>query len=667
MWLSFIGFFILTLLPGAWFTFGLPLPEMPFRARLLIGAALSPFILAVEFYIVRFLGASFARAAVLLVLVNLPALYLVLRNTGKFSFSGRGALAGTLVLLITGIGFAPYLLDQKAIAYTGNPWMHAGIIYGIANGELLVEEPQVAGLRMSYPWAGHVFQALLSYQFASPPVINYIWTNLLWVLLFFGLAECLVAELGGSELARGLAPVWLFFGVNFVGFALPRAFRAVTGTTLGWGVFGDFRYTPWIWYFLTFSQMLFALAMLLALTYVLIREWPRGRGFGPLLAVAGLLLCGIGIVYPILYPAGCALIAGKIIAWLWDRSTRSERTRQIFGVLLVFLICSVIVVAHLRFVTRDRVVPAVHLSDIGATAPTANSQLRPMHATSPAGKAAEFLIVTSPLLAGLILSFRRCWTTKRAATIVLLTSALACSTVYVLLYMPFQNEYKFMFAAAIPLAPFPAMSLERLDRLGKAAVALAGVLVLLLAFPLLNLMYREGPEFVVRRKFAKLDVHDFNLRLDSSERFAGLSDAARQKTPINTILVTNHPEIYLTPLTSRKLYAPPQGTTRFPGVNITADDELVLIDGYDERMIGARRAAISALFDPHDDSARGESMNHMLALQRPVAIVADEEHDAALLAWLSKSEQGAAVYKGNGLVLWLVEPATPVHPAYSAN
>ena len=74
--------------------------------------------------------------------------------------------------------------------------------YMPANGGLLLEEPALAGVRLAYPWGGHVFQSLLSHVLNSPPVYSYIWTNLLWSLLLYGLFVVLARELGLSEFGR---------------------------------------------------------------------------------------------------------------------------------------------------------------------------------------------------------------------------------------------------------------------------------------------------------------------------------------------------------------------------------------------------------------------------------------------------------------------------------
>src|SRR5215472_13435840 len=101
--------------------------------------------------------------------------------------------------------------------YSTHAWMHAAPDYLVANGSLLLEEPCLAGVRLAYPWVGHVFQAVLSYALDSSPAFSYVWTNLLWIALFYGLFVAFAQEMGLRPITSALAPVWLFFGVNFAG------------------------------------------------------------------------------------------------------------------------------------------------------------------------------------------------------------------------------------------------------------------------------------------------------------------------------------------------------------------------------------------------------------------------------------------------------------------
>src|SRR5271165_283087 len=89
-WFGTLGYLLLVFTPGAWFTFGLSLNGISFWARLLIAIVLSPLVVCVEFYAARLLGFPFGLTAVLLVVLNIPAIYLVWKCRGQIATLDRG-------------------------------------------------------------------------------------------------------------------------------------------------------------------------------------------------------------------------------------------------------------------------------------------------------------------------------------------------------------------------------------------------------------------------------------------------------------------------------------------------------------------------------------------------------------------------------------------------
>jgi len=70
-----------------------------FPARLAMAGALSPFIVALQFYIVRFLGASFEVTAWVLLVLNLGSVWLVARRWKDLRFSAGELTAFAIVFL----------------------------------------------------------------------------------------------------------------------------------------------------------------------------------------------------------------------------------------------------------------------------------------------------------------------------------------------------------------------------------------------------------------------------------------------------------------------------------------------------------------------------------------------------------------------------------------
>ena len=643
--LRFAAFLLLACLPGCWITFWAAPSWMKWGTRFLAGAALSPVLLAAQLYLVRMAGIPFEQAVPLLACLNALALIPLFRNFRELSLPRIGTtLAAVLVLGTTFLALAPQYTNRYAVLYSTHAWMHAAPDYMVANGDMLLEEPALAGVRLAYPWAGYVFQAALSYALDSNPAYSYIWTNLLWVVIFYGLFVALAKELGLRSFHAGLAPVWLFFGANFAGELLHRAPRFLA--RFG----GDFRYATWIWYFISPSQMLFAVGMFLAMLLILVRPslWTE-----PVrnLALAVLLLLGIGFVYPVLFPAAVVLLAGRmVVEFIAPDADAPARWRRITILALLAGGTTAVTAAHLLLITRDRVTPALLISTMGPARET-------FHASTPFGKVLEYLVVMSPLLIALLPVVRRLWAAQRPAVVVLLTGAAGSAVLYALLFLPyFQNEYKFIFTGAASLAIFPAIALEPLmHRLGRKAIPAAVALTLILSAPLFIKMYKYNL-FWVNSHGSHVRAVGFNLRLDDSERFAGITDAIRTRTPVPTVIVTEDAGVYLPALTRRELFVSPRSPKAYPGVAIGEDVLLKGVKGYDATLIDSRRAIEDELFRSTDPVIVSGALDRILTLKRPVVVIVDNQVHGALQGWLTRSGRGQMLFQGENLAAWLIRP-----------
>jgi hypothetical protein len=633
---------LLSLLPGAWIAFGLRLPGFSFGARLLTAVALAPLILPLQLYAVRLAGVPFGPATIVLAAANLPALVLVARRLGRPRLDRHRAGDLLLLLLLCAASLAPQLADPQARAYTGHAWMYADAAYFSANGDLDLEEAELAGTRLAYPWAGLVFQGFLSHLAGSPPVLAYVWVNLLWLFVAGCLVAAVVSELGGGRLARTAGVVALFFGVNVVGYALLQAMRAARDGEVDirflFAQFGDGRFTPWLAKFLFLQQEPFAFTLFLALLLVLVRHWPGGLAGGPT-ALAGALLAGLGIVYPILFPAGCALVAARVVG---DLSGEPGGRREAILLGAASVAAGAAAVAHLAFVSRDRVDPAAGLSDGWWTA----------------AKLISAPIVLAPLLAGLAVAMPELWRARRRAAVVLAGGLAGSVVLHVILALgEWRNEYKFVFTAAACAAPFAGLAFGRLERRRLAPALLAATT----AIVVLPLAYKFSRGWPLEGLGGPPVVADgFDLRLAPGERFAALTDAIREKTPAGTIVVLgDDPGIHLPTLTRRRLYVPPVQKKPHPGVGEKTEDILKIVKGYDTRILVDRRRVVADLFGGNGAGHRARALDRLLSLGSPVAVVVvDEARRAELVRWLDGEGRGRRIYAGYDGSVWLVAPGS---------
>ena len=633
-----LTFLILSVLPGAWVTFGAPLRGFGFWSRLLTGVALTPPVLCSEFYALRLAGVSFESSAALLPWLNLPAVFLIARRFDCGCLPNSKALLGTALVLLAPLGlFFARWTQPAGRAYSWHAWMHSDIVSMIANGHLMVGEPEMAGVRLAYPWLGHAYQAVLSYQLDSPPAWNFIWVNLVWLLTIYGLTALLVGELRGNRFSKVTSVIWLFFGVNIVGYVLLK----LLPLSEEWPLWGDRRYTPWFEKLFVLNQMPLALGMFLALAYVLLRREPHGFRFGRV-GVASLLVLGIVMIYPLYLPVVCAFVGGFVLAVFVDaKLLRSPAPyRPTVALAAATLIAAGLAWVLISEVTADRVAPGFDVL------PSQHETVR---------KALQALIVTSPLLAGVAVALPRVWRRNRVQALTLLWGGAASGACYVVFRIPdYANEYKFVFTAALCLFPFLALALEPLfERLGRLAAPVLGVVILLVIIPARDPTLRSRSW--TAEPLPRLDVSGFDLRLDGREPFARLCDVIREQTPIDSILVTATNKLHLPTLTRRQLYVAPATSKVHPGVDMTSDFILTRVRGYDEAWVRSRQRLVTTLVSDGTEALREEALDEILTLGRPLVFVVDEQAHSGFLAWLARKQRGYLLVKDAGLVAWLID------------
>jgi hypothetical protein len=650
-----IGWFSIMLLPGAWVTFGLPLPRFPFCLKLLVGTAFAPVVVFVQFYALRILGASFETTVPLLVLINLPALYLIYKRRGKMSFPGFKTLLGAIVVLLIPLALlVPQLLDSQVRVFTGHGWMQSDIVYMLADGSLRLEEPELAGLKMVYPWAAHPFQAVLSYLLNSAPASSYIWTNLVVLSCMYGFSAYTVAELGGNRLSRITSFLWLCFGLNFAGYVffimIPGA---IHGTFWDHGPYyyawigGDYRIFPWMLKFFFFEQSIFGICMLSSVIYILIKERASGLTLDSLILL-GLLLCGIGLVYPVYFAPAAIGVCCAAFAFFLDRAgpEKPDYFQQCLGLGVVLIAAAAVTYANVKSLSVDRTTPSMILPSLS------------LHfAKYTLIKSVSSAVVLALLLGGLGFAFRRCWKDNRNATIILAGGGLGSALLYLFLEIPKPSaEYKFLLTAALFFAPFPALALQPyLERLKGKALPVFALIAFALAAPAAHKIYTDFP-WTPPWPHPAADAGSFDLRLKENEPMSPLCDAIRQKTPPDAILVVEKSNVHFPTLTHRRLYAPPLQDKPHAGVFIMSDLLLATQKGYGKEIIADRRLVVNELFNSPDYIRREQSVEHILGLKAPVAIILEMPRHAALQEWLATDARNSRLFDDGVMTLWLIVP-----------
>ena len=634
-------------LPGCWLVLLGPIRALPLPARLSLALIMSPVVVAAEFYALRLMGLSFQTTAAVLPLLNLPAGWPLLQELRAL----RRPSAGTLLLWTATLALPVAYLwlwmhDPAVRANWGHAWSHADIVYMIANGQLRPEDPHLAGLRLAYPWTGHVHYAVTAWLLGSSPNVAYLWVNAGVLAGAIGAIAALTKELGGGRLARATSALWLCFGINLVGVV----WWVVPETVLNRfpRVWGDGRFTPWLRKFGVFEPTVFGIALCVGLLYVVARP-SQGRMSWLTAGLAGLLLLALGVSYPVLLPAGVGIIGARIAAstivpWAIARYRRlapvalSANMREAVSMLLTCVVALSVSALYLRMVTADR----------GPGSPVGLSTLY-----SAKEKAVTVVLVLLPLALGVTLAARQAlrypveWVT-------LLGAAGVCSILYVVFDVyPDANEYKYLFAAAAGLVPLAALGFATLpDRWGRPGIAAVAMIALVLAAPGFYRRYTEIQTATAAP--ALVDSDRFEFRLRSGERYASALEAVQRKSPPSAILLTRRGDIDLTTVSGRATLVPADSGV-VHGFGQQADHLLKSIRGYPADVVDRRRRLLFTILDSSDASGAHALDGVLHELRRPLVLLLDNT-DSKIMAWLPSRRDAVLLFWGQGLQAWLVSP-----------
>jgi len=644
--LEVIAFLAVSILPGAWITFGLPLANVSFSVRVFAAIALSPFVIFLQYCLASPLGLSFPAIVLLLLGVNALALWAVWRRIDSIVMADwRSMVFYGLVTLVPLACLAPQILDTQARIYSGHNWMHAAIISQFANGNVIPEEPSLAGIRLAYPWSGHVLQALQSYLLDSAPVSSYIWTNLLVLAAIFGLAVATVRELRPGTKSGILVILWLSFGVNWLGYLLLQSLPV--DVLKNYPVWGDYRYTPWLMKFYFFEQMKLGLALVASLVFFISRGWGDAASSRDHHVMIAILLAGTGVIYPLLLPTAFAVAGSRLLLPGSMPWTSGRAWRERAGLLVALLLSAVVTYLYIRFVTQERVTG----TGIGISTWWGFKK-----------KAVESLIVLLPLLAGLAVAWLRSQEMQRLVAGRLAVGGLGICFLYAFFHIPnIDNEYKFMFAAALCLAPFPVIAMEPLFRtISLRNPGGAGILAAVLVAPFVHKLERDWPWPRVAAPHA--DAAHFELRLDDGSDLDSALDMIRRDTPANSILFVDQPDVYLPVVTGRSEYVPPDLSRVYPGISLSGKHILETVKGYDPEVIARRAETARVLYHSRDGDDLAGSLSTILRLGRPLAIVTNPGMHDALDKWLSRRADSVLAFSKDDIHVWIVTPPGPGSP-----
>jgi hypothetical protein len=631
----------LSVLPGVWLAFGLPIDELGDRVRLALAVALSPAVIGVQYAALKALGISVDTAALLVLVINLPSLWLLRRLRpsllwlpawSRRNWAAAVILAGGLVLVLV----VPWLLIDGLRTFSWHALLHTDIIYQLSGPAIRPEEPELGGVALAFAWMPHAYWVVLGVLADVAPTRLYPVSNILWLLVCVYLIYALAA--GALRLRPSSA---LFCGALALLGTQAAAYVARLLTNDRWfaaDYFG-FRLSTIVQKFRGFETMPFAFALFLAVLLIVV--WRLRAPLGAAGAIEGSLLLALGIVYPILMPVALLVAGSQVLLILtrWSRDLRPFARREIVQLILGVGLAAVAFVPVYYFYTQGTQGPSL-LSLAGRQTKTWQTLL----ALLPFGLLA---------LPAAVQAVRR----REGVTMLLLWSA-ACSALLHIVVNLAGLEYKYVLTASLLLAPVCALTVDRFSLRFPAWEWLPalGVPVLLLSieFAWTLGMYGHIPSNLVNAP--QVNEEHFWLRLDPGEPDAAWVQAINERTPPATLLVATQAKIHLGPFARRALYVSSDADgAAASGYSMDNRSTLVGHRRYPAQVYDTRLDTVAHFMSSDQPAQLEQALATMLAQQRPLAIhFADSATPA--LRWLQAAGIGEQLYSDGQQTVWYIEP-----------
>jgi hypothetical protein len=625
----------LLILPGAWLGFGLPIRRLSYAARFALAGVLSPVIVALQLILLRTLGLPFNGSVWAIVLVNTGSTWLLIRERGSLQVSWKPVVAflGVYLSLAVFVIF-PWASSRNTRIFTGHNWMHMGIVYEFPTGMVWPEEPELAGVRLAYPWLGHAYWAVLCWTLDLPPTRVFAPINLLWLFWICVLVYETCRSLGGSPRASRIGLLWLGFGTNVVGGLIWLA-ATLFGRDIS-RVPGDTRTLPWIEKFYKLNEMPFAMALLAALMLVAVHAVASRQRFW--IGMVAILLAGVGLMHALLFPPALAICGFLLVLYWWMARVGSEPAAYRPAVMLLggIAAATVVVLINAHMISLSRSAPLLHFSG-----------LTEMLAKSVTG------VLSMALFLAAMATMRRAQLAQ-PPVLLLTVGAVAGLVLRSLLTVGAgDNEYKFVLSAALFLAPVAALAVDRwVPRRVSPKLALISSLLLAITAtpPLIQHSRRDLDRLPLIRE------EGFYVQ-PALEKDSGWIEALRTQTPSNTIVVVRDSNLFLPGITARSLWAPPLGAAPLPGYWLGDRWNLVQERGYPASLFDRRERTTRCVYECTDPGQVRQAEQQLTSLKRPVAIVFSTGEGREFLAMLERDPRARMLYPDRyGAFVWLLEP-----------
>ncbi len=629
---------VMGLLAGAWI---LPLlrGEFSLSSRLALCVALSPFVVAVQFLLLGFLGVAFPALAYLLLVINLiPGWFIGRELLGPRAIGAPRDLAFKLLAAAVPVSWilASWWEIPGLRAFGWHNLMHADIVYQLARSPLLPGEPELAGLPLAYSWLGHTHWTVVALLADLPPTRVYPALNFMLLGALMVLLHNAARRLGIHPAFATLAAVVGVLGNNLV--RQIGVHTSVSADALA-ELAGEIRLISPLTKFRYLDLMPVSFALFGAILWLwAARDRLTPKSFALLNAV---LLCGAALLYPVGFPAAVC-VGGLVVLVEWfvsesDRGAILHRTGLVAGGMVLSIVCLAAWSGTTAMGASGEVAEWKPLEVVAA---------RALHLCSAIG---PFVLLAAPAIP-------RGLRERNAFVLGCALAVAVLSSVY-LFFSVRDVEYKYILYARLCLGLLAAYGIDGLCRgwqrgrwpLSFAVVAVLGLL------SLWGVGNQSRPGWSLANAPA-IDESHFRLGLARDSPGSGWVRAIKEQTSADTVVLANGVAFHAGTFLDRDLYFPCEiSSVLSAGYTLKSYHNLVTMRGHARETYARRGEVVRSLYTSRWEGQPQRVLESLLALERPVAIRFPASWDG-FARWSERNDKGRVLYRDRHNLVLLIDP-----------
>jgi hypothetical protein len=633
MLIGALSVIILSVLPGAYFAFGLAPRTLPVGVRVGLSILLSPLVIApLWFGLYRVM--DIRLAALLIVAGSLPALAILVSRIDRCAIFRPRNLILALLLIVPPLVYVVlhWLTLPGFRLYAWHNLMQADVCGLLTRQHFRLEEPELAGVPLVYNWVGHLPLTVAGIAgqtavTAAYPVFNCV------------LLATLLLNLYEAAIILGAAPPGAVLGAGFAVFCsnLPRECFWLLNPSYDWLRVGllDARLTNILTKYCSMDMMPYSY-LALTMPFSLVPLFYRSRssylvGFTVMLFVSTamlytLALPALGLVV-LLLTVALELAAPKRDTWAVSPAGRAMLMALFLGTALACAILVLTVPGDSGPAFRVRSLRAIvwEFIHVGLVL------------------AIPGLLALVPLLGS--------WRAKWKVFVPLLVAAGICCVAYAMLSRGL--AYKYVHYARLILALLSGLACgPLLQRTGVTGWACA--VILPLGLGCLAFWHNVSTYVVGVRNVPGL------LALRESPRLLLPADhpdrewvaAIRDQTSDDTIIVCALRPYHVSAFLGRSLFFP-ASMPYVAGYGMDPEDNLTGFRGHSETLYESREHTVHAVLSGGDAYEFAAAETALLELHRPIAVVV--RHDSAFSQWVCQRSGWRPLLKTNDWDVWLAQ------------